>query len=739
MLNIDPHDKNARTVTVLRTLGPIVAKRISSNGEVRAYDNAKFFTVDRKAVASLRELVPVLQEISKDPRRMVINGEPIKFEDDGNFQRLQEHCADSGCRFVWLDLDQEHNSVEDALAGWPVEFQKASYIVQRSGSYGIKPGARSRVIFELDRPLTCALMGELSKPAGPWGGMGIDRSTLLLNQPIYTAAPVFDDPAQDPCLNGRIFYIEGERGTVTVPDAWADYAPPKTKQESRALSPGLDPEDDRLIQCVKERWAYLQPGESGRHPTLRSMIGDCIWLGVADSLTEKLASRWLVHHGRTDEQENTGEIKRIIADWRQDVRKLSPSDWAEMAKEDPAKVFSVATVEAYFPAVNSGENDRHAQLVHETIRRIEDEGVTADALGSWRRKQGWSLASVENAKLAAAIATDLRFRYSSVATAVVVEVIETIQTQQAAARRAQLVAKLTGKPSTDEGRTELRRWLSAVCDGFVEADFYAMLHWLWQVKAKLTRERALSHLMIVLFGPQGSGKTEAVKRLVASLAELVDPDMSVDTLTDDRAAPQLAYRAVGVLDELAGMSRADFTKLKKKITADCVSYRPMATNSTQTLPHLCTFIGTSNKRVSDVLKDDTGNRRFYEITTADRCDWDAINAIDYDLLWTAVSEDDPAPGVVYAEHIARVLSTQRYVDPVESWLDQVIDTVGAEIDCEAAYDQFDVFCRRNGEKPLTHTAFGSRLRDLGWDRMRRQSAGERRYVYVNPHQPVKVA
>ena len=376
---------------------------------------------------------------------------------------------------------------------------------------------------------------------------------------------------------------------------------------------------------------------------------------------------------------------------------------------------------------------KHRIRVQALDNVIEQLDLVIDATGNFRNREDWTRSRWTLDKIAERAAFEIRTKID-VAVDVLVQTLSVRVDREAAIRRQAIISRITGRPATAAGDAELRRLVRAMTGQERPADVEALRHVIWLIKRKAAGLPAEAHLMLVLYGKQGAGKSVAMLKLLAPLAELIDPDMTVDSLCDDRWAPMLADLLVGFLDELSGMTRADFARLKARVTSPVVSYRPMRTNRVVSIPHNCTFVGATNKPVAELLKDETGNRRFYEIHTLDRLDWNEINAIDYNEVWNAVSETDAAPAVVHRGIISAVQLTQRYRDGVERFSSEVIiERAGvAYIVADGLFKQYQEWCAANGERPQTAEQFGQRLRALGWRRIRPRVSGKPTYAYAPP-------
>lgn len=410
-----------------------------------------------------------------------------------------------------------------------------------------------------------------------------------------------------------------------------------------------------------------------------------------------------------------------------------PARYGTKKYEGPVAVGELAAVAERYLGKSIEESDGdHAKILVGIIDAMLRRGLAVDALNNFRDVVSWSRVSCDPVAFAEDLAFNLRRDGMKVDAARVGETFRTLARVDATKRRQDLTSTFLGKPTSQAGLIEVRRWIRAVTGDERPADIAAMLHWLWLVKNRVAGRHGELHLMIVVFGlMQGTGKSQAVLRLCTPWAELFDPEISIETITDERNAPHLANCAVGLWDELGGLAKADMEKLKHRMTATTVAYRPMRTNSRIELPALMSFIGSSNRSIGELVKDSTGMRRFYEIRASDVIDWDEINTIDYALLWQAINEDEDAPGIIHRQIIAAEQLRLVWTDPIQRWIEDEADAgwqstcgldgvlipafdpkVGATT--ASLYGRLRAWCAAAGERELSREAMGRRLSELGW-------------------------
>lgn len=209
---------------------------------------------------------------------------------------------------------------------------------------------------------------------------------------------------------------------------------------------------------------------------------------------------------------------------------------------------------------------------------------------------------------------------------------------------------------------------AAVSDNRVELNSIILQHWIWQVKRKLFGLEVDHHIMPVLFGKSGAGKSVAVRSLLEPLYDLtLSVDMSI--LSDQFSKKQFTRNFVVFFDELDGAESTDINRIKQIITAETMEYRVMRTEGYFYGRQNASFIGCSNSHVRDRISDPTSARRFWQITTKDKIDWNTINTLNYLRLWQSVDENAQAPIIPYLEKVTAIQEEEiRTTTVIEEWL-----------------------------------------------------------------------
>ncbi len=395
-------------------------------------------------------------------------------------------------------------------------------------------------------------------------------------------------------------------------------------------------------------------------------------------------------------------------------------------------------------------NIPHRELVEKLIHYMNNQRrVVVNAALQFSDAKTWKAMPKVTAR---SLAQDFAFSYrenQDVKTERVVETIEVLARRQRDARLRALVEMLTGKPSSGTGRHLLIAFLTALTGIESPIQLAVLRHWIWNVKRSLVGLPREHDIMPVIIGEQGSGKSTAVQLLCGPLLELVT-SVNVETLTDGRRTPELETFFVGIWDEMEGADRGDVEALKNTISCTTRSYRPMGTNLTALAVRSMSFIGTSNKSISTMIRDTTGARRFFEIESLPLTDREALNGIDYSMLWTAVSEKDPCPILGFLDELRAAQASLRYQDTVSMWLENepwrrlvweprnspsttVPDySPGIGHPYEDMRARYACWCYANSEQVMGGQTFKQRLTQEGFIKHRPSVSGKRPWLYLRP-------
>lgn len=198
---------------------------------------------------------------------------------------------------------------------------------------------------------------------------------------------------------------------------------------------------------------------------------------------------------------------------------------------------------------------------------------------------------------------------------------------------------------------------------FVVAVLKKFMH---QVKRKLRGLPVYDHLMPVILGTQGKGKSTFVRAMLSPIKELV---LGVDfkMIEDDRNIDIWASYVL-FIDEMGYASKANIDTIKNAITAEALTRKPLYTNTKVEIEQNATFIGCSNKTLEQLIKDPTGIRRFVALRYSNAPDWEFLNALNWATLWKSVDHEGPCPMASFKTVLAEVQEESREMGRVEHWL-----------------------------------------------------------------------
>ncbi len=130
--------------------------------------------------------------------------------------------------------------------------------------------------------------------------------------------------------------------------------------------------------------------------------------------------------------------------------------------------------------------------------------------------------------------------------------------------------------------------------------------WMISAAARVLEPGCKADSMIILEGPQGCGKSSALRILGGEFFRDYLPDIH-----SKDASLQLFGAWIIEWSELSGMGRSELETVKQFISRQVESLRRPYGHHTEDVPRSCVFAGTTNN--DEYLADDTGNRRFWPV------------------------------------------------------------------------------------------------------------------------------
>lgn len=272
---------NPHALTLATAHGRRLCKTWNKDGHVEGYASAQFFDLNTILVLTLAFLETLLRDLIQRRNTCVLRGAIIDPQKAQGQRRLLHPDPKTGdpptlreASRAWVALDIDGLPLPAGVdprdleacalvvrSVLPQAFHGVACVVTATASHGIKPGARLRPWFLLDRPLSKI---ELQR----WlMDIPVDRSIFGAVQPIYTAGPRFLGML-DP-LPHRLIALPGTERVVTPPPAVL--MPPPRATHHDALNVASTPEARSTqygkVALTRAVNAVLQAGEGNRHPT----------------------------------------------------------------------------------------------------------------------------------------------------------------------------------------------------------------------------------------------------------------------------------------------------------------------------------------------------------------------------------------------------------------------------------------------------------------------------------------
>lgn len=246
---------------------------------------------------------------------------------------------------------------------------------------------------------------------------------------------------------------------------------------------------------------------------------------------------------------------------------------------------------------------------------------------------------------------------------------------------------------------------------------------------------------IILFGKQGFGKSEFVRRLALCPEWFND---NFNTFDGDKAAEKLNGMWIIELAELKALkSSKDAETVKAFLTSQFDYYRAPYSRRAEQRPRMCVFAGTTNNM--NVFVDKTGNRRFWPIITRKGYETKSLFDADVDsvtndfrLAWAEAmhfyheaSEKPilklPRDIELQAEALQNQFSEEDYrVGIIQNWLDNTnVDKICVaqiiEYALETDLERMPKHCKREVQEILENEI-------QGWHRVQNNNMGRMRFT-----------
>jgi hypothetical protein len=262
--------------------------------------------------------------------------------------------------------------------------------------------------------------------------------------------------------------------------------------------------------------------------------------------------------------------------------------------------------------------------------------------------------------------------------------------------------------------------------------------WRWLIGAVAKVFEQAQNLMLVMAGPQGSGKSSFVRWLCKSIpgAHIESPITVGDRDTDVRLMKYFLWE-VSELD--ATTRKADVSALKAFITKQTVNARKAYGHYDTVKPATASLFGTVNDG-SGFLADETGNRRFY-VTTINKIDW-RYTTLPIDQIWgqAVALWRRGEPWQLQPNELQAQIATnkQHEIDGLlDDWIQRYFILTGEDDSGMSAAEivdylrkQYDI--RLTGSDRVQAMEIARVMTKLGIRKRQREGRGAREYIGVMP-------
>lgn len=280
-----------------------------------------------------------------------------------------------------------------------------------------------------------------------------------------------------------------------------------------------------------------------------------------------------------------------------------------------------------------------------------------------------------------------------------------------------IVERTKEKISYVADNDEIAKYVRLITSSNLLLTEYVIRQFIYNVKVKLNRRHPKFILMPVFVGNQGVGKSLAVQKLLEPIKHLSAP-VNFDIFKDSREFKgTFGEKLVLEFDEMSSAKKADIEAVKNKITAERINYRVLGTTQNSTLFNMASMIGSSNSTLIDLLYDDTGKRRFYELICKTQNFWKEIEQIDSLALWQSVDINQPPPILPHLDELTKAQQGYKNLNSVEEFLiDEGLvpdgDDVTFTIKRDELYKQYAEAMALQRRHPYTRNKFYSKCRFL---------------------------
>jgi Virulence-associated protein E len=286
-------------------------------------------------------------------------------------------------------------------------------------------------------------------------------------------------------------------------------------------------------------------------------------------------------------------------------------------------------------------------------------------------------------------------------------------------RREGIIQTLLKNPAAVDSSQAVEEFVRVVTGNADPVTSAVIRQFIWQVKRKMLGRPVRWHIMPILWGAGGSGKSTIIRDyLLKPLQHLcLSSSRLFSDLNDERKFYQFNDNYVAFSDEMDHIEKVSMEALKNIISSETLEGRVLYRNSSKIYKQNCTFIATSNKSPSQLIYDSTGIRRFYYIKSVDKMDFEAVARLNIMEMWHSVDEDrDKAYTEDVMDQLNEVQEGHRQKEVIELFLKEIglkpsLDSKDIIVG-DALYQEFKMYKEDSGYTyPIVKNSFFSQLVD----------------------------
>ncbi|MCP9318768.1 hypothetical protein KBX73_03045 [Acetobacter persici] len=236
---------------------------------------------------------------------------------------------------------------------------------------------------------------------------------------------------------------------------------------------------------------------------------------------------------------------------------------------------------------------------------------------------------------------------------------------------------------------------------------------IWQIKRKTFGYNVEYARMLVLYGPQGTGKSSFFTKGIFTVCDKVYFDCK--NMSDFFEGKLIhAFSApVVFFDELGKAAKADITNIKNTITEQYTNVRLFFTQQTSNIKNMNIYCGTTNKELSSQICDDTGMRRFNQLIVPENVNLALASKIDWLKIWKSINENSDIDPLQHDDsELLKNQSNLRSESMVEEYINTKKTTLRKETNLTILKEDFNLYARSMGRSSLMLKQFKNEIAEI---------------------------